>query len=102
MSQGKVRTASSTLTAWLKEKILDERGNHMPRLEVQERADQVETVSGNERNDDVTEGCVGRNQAAELSVSRRYGEDTYGLLRKVFPSGNGVRDGQVHGPSCTP
>ena len=50
------------LTTWQKEHILDERGEHVPWLQVDERRDKVKTVSRRDRDDELLQGLVLLNQ----------------------------------------
>ena len=38
------KQSGEALTAWEKEHVLNEAGEHVPRLKVHERADEIETV----------------------------------------------------------
>ena len=64
------RDTRNELTARLKEQILNERGKHVPRFEVHEGANEVQAISRDKRDDDVTERGVRRDQAVGTRVSR--------------------------------
>ena len=53
------------------EHVLDERREHVPRLEVHERADEVEAVCRGKRDDDIAEGRIGLHQAVGHSSAKR-------------------------------
>ena len=59
-------------TAGKPEHVLDERREHVPRLHVNERAEEVESVSRSQRDDDVTECRIGRDETVtSRSASHR-------------------------------
>ena len=57
------KSPKKLLTTRLQEKVLNEGGEHVPWLEVHERANEVETIGGNKRDDNVAECRVRLNQA---------------------------------------
>ena len=63
VSKRTVRTSHAGLTTRKPEHVLEEGGEHVPRLEVHQGADEVETVSGGKRDDNVAEGGVRPDQA---------------------------------------
>ena len=63
-------TGEGTLTARKPEHVLNERREHVPRLEVHERADEVKTVGGSKRDDNVTERRVALDQSVKRDQPR--------------------------------
>lgn len=53
------------LTTRLKEEVLNERREHVPGLSMHDRSNEVETVGGDQRDDDVTERRICLNNAGE-------------------------------------
>lgn len=51
------------LTTWQQEQILEEASEHMPRLEMHERSNEVQPISSGKRNDNLPESLVGFNKA---------------------------------------
>ena len=57
---------NSVLTTRLIEEILDKRGEHVPRLKMHKRADEVKAISCSQRDDYITEGSVGFHKATRV------------------------------------
>ena len=90
------------LTTREPEHVLQERGEHVPGLEVHERPDEVEAVGSRKRNDDVTESRVGTDQPA-LGIQRQEkAAERKDVLGEVFPACSSVGHSEVHGVACTP
>lgn len=66
-----------------KHSLLDEAGQEMPGVGVEDTADKVESVGRPQGDDDVPEGALVQQ------------------ARDVAPSSRGVRDSEIHCPSCT-
>lgn len=64
-------TLMRSRTARQPEHVLDERREHVPRLKVHERADEVEAVCRGKRDDDIAEGRIGLHQAVGHSSAKR-------------------------------
>ena len=93
---------SDTRTARQEEHVLNERCEHVPRLEVHEGADEVKTVGGSKRDDDVTERRVALDQSVKRDQHRKPTHPPEHSLREVLPAIDGMRHGEVYGVCSTP
>ena len=97
-------TLRSELTRRQEEQVLWERGEQMPDFEVDERADDVETVGGRERDCDVDESFVAEQTRKDQELI-----SAYTLKRAcgyppldVFPSSQRMRYRKVDGETSAP
>jgi hypothetical protein len=64
-----VGSRAGGLTGGQQEHVLNEGREHVPGFEVEEGADEIQSVGGEERNGDVPEGCIVPDQSSrDLSV----------------------------------
>ena len=74
----------------------------MPWLEVHERADEVKTVGGNQRDDNIAERRVGPHKPTNPVSTKHHTRKTPSSLREVLPARRGMRDSKVNRVARTP